>query len=145
MVQRTPPLTATTILIVEDDEDTREFLTLAITTETLYHVFSIGSAIETLQRLNEIQAAKPALLMLDYRLASMTALELYDRLCVTAELGNIPTIIITADHLDEETKRVLAERNIRLLEKPFDLSELISYIEQAVQLRDLLVVDTQDV
>ena len=145
MVQRTPPLTATTILIVEDDEDTREFLTLAITTETPYHVFSLGSAIETLQRLNEIQAAKPALLILDYRLASMTALELYDRLCVTAELENIPTIIITADHLDEETQRVLAERNIRLLEKPFDLSELISYIEQAVQLGALLVIDTQDV
>jgi CheY-like chemotaxis protein len=75
----------------------------------------------------------------------MTALELYDRLCVTAELENVPTIIITADHLDEETQRALAERNIRLLEKPFDLSELISCIEQAVQPGDLLVIDTQDV
>ena len=73
MVQGRPPPAATTILIVEDDEATREFLTLAITTETPYHVFSLGSATETFQRLNEIQAAKPALLILDYRLASMTA------------------------------------------------------------------------
>jgi CheY-like chemotaxis protein len=115
MVQGTPPPAATTILIVEDDEDTREFLTLAITTETPYHVFSLGSATGTFQRLNEIQAAKPALLILDYRLTSMTALELYDRLCVTVELKNIPTIIITAGHLDEKTQRALAERDIRFL------------------------------
>jgi CheY-like chemotaxis protein len=145
MVQGIPPPVAATILIVEDDEDTREFLTLAITTETPYHVFSLGSATETFQRLNEIQAAKPALLILDYRLTSMTALELYDRLSVTAELKKIPTIIITADHLNEETRRALAARNIRLLEKPFDLNELISCIGQAVQPGDLLVIDTQDV
>src|SRR5712692_2453726 len=144
MVQGIPAPAATTILIVEDDEDTREFLTLAITTETPYHVFSLGSATETFQRLNEIQAAKPALLILDYRLTSMTALELYDRLCVTAELKTIPTIIITADHLDEETQRALAERNLRLLEKPFDLSELIPCIGQAVQPGVLLVIDTQE-
>ena len=144
MVQGIPPPAATTILIVEDDEDTREFLTLAITTETPYHVFSLGSATETFQRLNEIQAAKPALLIFDYRLASMTALELYDRLCVTVELKNIPTIIITADHLDEDTQRALAERNIRFLEKPFDLNELISCIGQAVQPGVLLVIDTQE-
>src|SRR5260370_28693495 len=145
MVQGIPPPAATTILIVEDDEATREFLTLAITTETPYHVFSLGSATETFQRLNEIQAAKPALLILDYRLTSMTALQLYDRLCVTAELKDIPTLIITADHLDEQTRRALAERNIRLLEKPFDLRELISCIRQTLQPGVLLVIDTQDV
>lgn len=144
MVHDAPPPAATTIFIVEDDEDTRELLTLAITTETPYHVFSLGSATETFQHLNEIRAARPALLILDYRLASMTALELYDRLCVTAELKNVPTIIITAGHLDEETQYVLAERNIRLLEKPFDLSELISCIGQAVQPGDLLIIDTQE-
>src|SRR5260370_19788799 len=116
MVQGIPSPAATTILIVEDDEDTREFLTLSITTETPYHVFSLGSATETFQHLNEIQAAKPALFILDYPLASMTALELYERLCVTAEIKNIPTIIITPDPLDEEAQRALAEPNIRLLE-----------------------------
>jgi CheY-like chemotaxis protein len=133
MVQGIRPPAATTILIVEDDEATREFLTLAITTETPYQVFSLGSATETLQRLNEIQAAQPALLIFDYRLTSMTALELYDRLCGTVELKTIPTLIITAGHLDEATQRALAERNMRFLEKPFDLNELISSIRQAVQ------------
>src|SRR5258708_37519883 len=112
MVQGIPPPAATTILIVEDDEDTREFLTLAITTETPYHVFSLGSATETFQRLNEIQAARPALLILDYRLNCMTALELYDRVDVITELKNNPTIIITSDHLYEDTQRALAQRNV---------------------------------
>src|SRR5260221_9049013 len=109
MVQGIPRPAATTILIVEDDEATREFLTLAITTETPYHVFSLGSATETFQRLNEIQAAKPALLILYYRLASTTTLALYERLCVSATLKNISTIIITTDHLDEDTHRALPE------------------------------------
>jgi DNA-binding NtrC family response regulator len=74
----------------------------------------------------------------------MTALELYDRLCVTVELKTIPTIIITAGHLDEQTQRALAERDIRFLEKPFDLGELISCIGQAVQPDGLLVIDTQE-
>src|SRR5260370_7996396 len=115
MVQGIPSPAATTILIVEDDEDTREFLTLAITTETPYHVFSLGSATETFQHLNEIQAANPALLILDYRLASITALELYDRLCVTAALKNIPTIIFTPDHLDQKTHPPPSDRNLPFL------------------------------
>jgi|SRR5215469_6834980 len=140
MVQDTPPPTATTILLVEDDEATGEFLTLAITTETPYRVLSIESAPETLQRLNEVRAVRPVLLLLDYRLAGMTALELYDRLCVAPELKTIPTIIITAEHLNEKTRGALTERNIRLLEKPFELSELISCIGQAVQPGDLFAV-----
>jgi DNA-binding NtrC family response regulator len=59
MAQDVQQSRAETIVIVEDDEDKREFLTLAITTETPYHILSMGSGSETLQHLDEVQASSP--------------------------------------------------------------------------------------
>ncbi len=134
-----------TILLVEDDEDTREFLTLALTTETPYRVFSMENGLDVLQRLEEVRAIRPVLLMLDYRLPSMTALDLYEQLYAIAELGNVPALVITADPLDEDTKRMLKERSLALLEKPFDIDDLIHNIEQAVWSPDLLAINSQGV
>jgi DNA-binding response OmpR family regulator len=144
MAEDAQQFTAKTILLVEDDEDTREFLTLAITTETTYHILSMRSGLETLRSLDEVLARRPVLLMLDYRLPTMTALDLYYRLRTTKELENVPAIIITADPLDIETRRTLKELNIAVLEKPFDLNELIYFIEQAVRREALAVIDSHD-
>lgn len=122
-----------TILIVEDDEDTLMFLKLALTSETPYGVLLMKSGIETLQRLNEVKAAQPALLLLDYHLPMMTALDLYDYLHAEAKLAQIPAIMITADPLCEGIRHALAERNIALIEKPFGLDELFQCIEQTMQ------------
>ena len=82
--------------------------------------------------------------MLDYRLPTMTALDLYYRLHTITGLENVPTIIITADPLNIETRRTFKELNIAVLEKPFDLNELISFIEQAVRPEALIVIDSQE-
>jgi DNA-binding NtrC family response regulator len=145
MAQDAQRTTDKTILLVEDDEDTREFLTLTITTETPYRVFSMENSFDVLQRLDEVRAIKPVLLLLDYRLPSMTALDLYEQLHGIAELGNVQTLVITADPLDEDTKHMLKERSITLLEKPFDIDDLIHYIEQAVSPPDLLAINSQGV
>jgi CheY-like chemotaxis protein len=144
MAEDAQQFTAKTILLVEDDEDTREFLAVAIATETAYHILSMGSGLETLQSLDEVLARRPVLLMLDYRLPSMTALDLYYRLRTIPELENVPAIIITADPLNIETRRTFKELNIAVLEKPFDLNELISFIEQAVRPKALTVIDSQE-
>jgi two-component system, OmpR family, alkaline phosphatase synthesis response regulator PhoP len=145
MAQDAQRRTDKTILLVEDDEDTREFLTLAITTETPYHVFSMENGFDVLQRLDEVRAIKPMLLLLDYRLPSMTALDLYEQLHAIAELGNVPALVITADPLDEGTKRMLKERSVALLEKPFDIDDLIHSIEQTISPPDLLAINSQGI
>jgi CheY-like chemotaxis protein len=143
MAQDAQRTTDDTILLVEDDEDTREFLTLAITTETPYRVFSMENGFDVLQRLDEVRAIRPVLLLLDYRLPSMTALDLYQQLHTTEELGSVPALIVTADPLDEDTKSILKERNVALLEKPFDIDDLIRYIRQAASPSELLAINTQ--
>src|SRR5260370_36644202 len=143
MAEDAQQFTANTIMLVEDDEDTREFLAMAIATETTYHILSMESGLEILQGLDEVLARRPVLLMLDYQLPAMTGLDLYYRLHTTKELENVPTIIITADPLNIETRRTFNELNIAVLEKPFDLNELISFIEQAMRPEALTVIDSQ--
>src|SRR5258708_13383420 len=103
MAEDAQQFTAKTILLVEDDEDTREFLAVAIATETTYHILSMGSGLETLQSLDEVLARRPVLLMLDYRLPTMTALDLYYRLHTITGLENLPPIFIPPNPLTTHT------------------------------------------
>ncbi len=134
---------ARTIFIIEDDENNREFLGVAITTETPYGVLLMGSCTEALARLNEVQTIKPALLLLDYRLPEMTGLEFYDCLHQTAGLENVPALLLTALPLAEEIKQALAERNISVLFKPFQLDDLLGSITQTIQFDSPLLADTR--
>lgn len=119
-----------TILIVDDDEDTREMLVVCIESETSYHVMPLSGAEEVLQHLQEIQAAKPRLFLIDYHLITHTGVELYDSLHALKELEHVPAIIITATTLNLELERAIAQRRLTLLLKPFDIDELIGRIEQ---------------
>jgi DNA-binding NtrC family response regulator len=122
--------TFNTVLVVEDDEDTREMLTMCIESETSYRVMSLASAEETLERLPKIREAKPRLFILDFQLSTLTGLELYDSLHALKEFEYIPAVIITAATLNLHLVRAIAQRKIPLLLKPFDVDELIGCIER---------------
>lgn len=125
--------TAGTILIVEDDESTREVLVLAIGTETPYKLLTFGNELETLQHIEQIIEVRPLLFILDYHLPTMTAIDLYDCLHSYQELEQQPAIILTAMNRNEQRAQAAAERHIEVLSKPFDLEELLCCIEQTLQ------------
>ena len=118
-----------TILLVEDDISNADMLQLLLQTETSYHIIQFANEDEILQRLDEIKGMRPDLFLFDYRLSSMTALELYDQLHTIAVLQDIPAIVITASIVNEEE---FAKRNIPLIQKPFDVEELLSSIDQTI-------------
>lgn len=118
------------ILVVEDDEDTREMFAICIESETSCRVLSLSSAEEVLQSLPEIQKAKPRLFIIDYHLITRTGIELYDSLHAFKEFEHIPAIIVTATTLNLELEHAIAQRKLTLLLKPFDIDELIGRIEQ---------------
>src|SRR5258708_33039020 len=113
--------TAKTILVVEDDEDTREFIALLISTATAYHYYLVPDASEAI---HFVKGIKPDLFILDYRLTSMNGLELYDLLHATPGLEAIPAILLTAVRL-EELRPEIAKRQVTAFEKPFDLDEFL--------------------
>ena len=118
-----------TVLVVEDDEDTREMLELCIESETSCRVMALSSADEVLQGLQEIREAKPRLFIFDFQLITGTGLELYDRLHELKEFEHVSAIIITAATLNLELERAISQRKLTLLLKPFDIDELIGRIE----------------
>lgn len=143
MAQEMQQTTSKTILLVEDDEDIRELLLRTFTIETDYQVLALRSDAETIERLPEILTLKPVLFLLNYRLPTMTGLELYDILHAQRGLQNVPAIIISAFQLTKNIKRRLHARDITLLEKPFDLEDFLCYIEQILLSQRSTMADIQ--
>src|SRR3984893_3685445 len=110
------------ILIVEDDPDIGQYLSLAISHETPYLSLLVTDSVRALEVVKHI---RPNLFMLDYRLPCLNGVELYDELHLTAGLETIPAIIMCAglprDQLENEIKR----RHLAVLPNPYDLDDLL--------------------
>ncbi|GAC1565934.1 MAG: response regulator [Ktedonobacteraceae bacterium] len=119
------------ILVVEDDEATREMLIACIEEEKSYRVLSLESGEETLRRLEEIKEVKPMLFILDLHLSGMTAFDLYDHLHSQNEFDDVPATILTASTPNLEIDSAITERGLDMLLKPFDIDDLLRCIEQA--------------
>lgn len=120
-----------TIILVEDDPANAEVLALLLQTENAYNVLSFQEGAEVLANLDTIKGKRPALFLLDYQLSGMTALDLYERLHSTEGLGKVPAIIITAITLTEEEKERLQHLGLILVQKPYNIDDLLTTIEQA--------------
>ena len=122
-------LTAKTILVVEDDEDTRAVFLEALSLLPPYTVHVTKNSSEALQFVTH---TRPSLLLLDYRLpGNVNGITLYDQLHALPELESIPAIIISA-HISETLTHESESRKLIRLEKPFDLDVFLDTIMQAL-------------
>jgi DNA-binding response OmpR family regulator len=116
-----------TILIVEDDEDISDFITLAIMQETPYLAMQVNDAFQALRR---IRTKRPDLIILDYRLPGMNGIQFYEHLCAHKELANIPVVLISADVPESEVRK----HHLILVHKPFDLDKLLNIVDSLINL-----------
>ena len=86
------------ILIVEDDEITRDMLTKSLETND-FKVIVAKNGKEALQRVNK---AKPALILLDLMMPEMDGFEFAEKLREKKEWLDIPVVVITAKDLTKE-------------------------------------------
>ncbi len=128
------PMTSTAplIVVVEDDEATREVVQIVIESETHYRTLLIPSGKETLQQIEEIKRARPGLFLLDFQLPFMNALDLYDQLHTIPELRDVPTIIMTASTISDVQQEAIAARRIEIFWKPFEVQDLLACIGRAL-------------
>lgn len=126
------PSTAVLILVVEDDEATREVVQIVIESETPYQTLLISGGQETLQRIEEVKQARPGLFLLDFQLPFMNALDLYDQLHAIPELRNVPAIIMTASTISDMQQEAVAARYIDIFWKPFEVHDLLDCIERTL-------------
>ncbi len=111
-----------TILIVEDDKSTGNFLIEALTQETAHHAMLAADGLQALQIIREI---KPALFVLDYHLPYMNGLELYDQLHHIQELEHVPALILSARLPKDE----MSKRQLMGMDKPMNLSEFLDTVD----------------
>ena len=126
---------ALTILVVINDLKFNEFLVDALKIMFACEVLSVTtgwSALETVKRV------KPDLVIIDYRLFDLNALELSDRLHGLKELASVPTII-TNLHMTSWSER--QRGHIIYLRTLFQLKDLYEAVKKALSATDDCVED----
>src|SRR5712692_1346225 len=114
------------VVVVEDDRPIGELLAGVINEERGYRAILLTRPSEALHTIEQV---KPDLLVLDVGLPEMSGLELYDRLHQNEHLRGVPVIFETA--VSREYGSEFRKRGIRkVLQKPFDLNELIDDIKE---------------
>jgi len=123
-----------TILVVINDLKFNEFLVEALKIRFACEVHSVTkgrSAVETVKRV------KPDLLIIDYQLPDLNALELSNRLHGIKELASVPTIILNL-HMTSWSE---CQRDHTIyLRKPFQLNDLYAAVKKALIATDDCVI-----
>jgi CheY-like chemotaxis protein len=109
------------VLIIDDDEDTREALSEALTDAGLL-VDAVATGAAALRRIEE--AGEPDVILLDLRMPGMDGEQFLER----TRQGHARVIVLTGD----ASGRVLRfARDAKLLAKPVDLDALEAAVKEA--------------
>ncbi|MCZ6778903.1 MAG: response regulator, partial [Acidobacteria bacterium] len=124
------PEDAPTILIVEDNADVRGYLMSHL--EGDYHVVEAADGVEGL---DQAQAIKPDLVIVDVMMPRMDGYALCRALKADEKISHIPVVLLTA-RADEESKVMGLETGADdYLYKPFNAAELLARVENLIEIR----------
>ncbi|MEP5614083.1 MAG: response regulator [Cyclobacteriaceae bacterium] len=121
------------VLIVEDNEDVREFVK-----EQLTNHYQIREAKNGKEGLSLAQEIVPDLIVSDVMMPQMDGFELTAKLREDVKTSHIPIILLTAKAGGEEKIEGLETGADDYLTKPFDGKELVARISNLIQLRRAL-------
>ena len=118
------------ILIVEDDEITRDMLTKSLETND-FKVIVAKNGKEALQRVNK---AKPALILLDLMMPEMDGFEFAEKLREKKEWLDIPVVVITAKDLTKEDHSRLKGNVEAIMQKgSYNKDELLNEVGNRIK------------
>jgi DNA-binding response OmpR family regulator len=121
------------ILIAEDNEDMRQFIS-----QVLQSQFTIDIATDGLDAWEKIQVSVPDLVISDIMMPRLDGIKLCERIKTTTATSHIPIIMLTA-RADQESKiSGLKNGADDYLVKPFDASELQVRIQNLIAQREQL-------
>jgi two-component system chemotaxis response regulator CheY len=115
------------ILIVEDDDDIRDFVT-SILKDAGYAVMAAENGAAALAR---IEQAPPRAILLDMKMPVMDGWEFARRYHQRPKATQAPIIVMTAAH--DAVQRAAQVEAVDVLGKPFDLDELLDTVARAVE------------
>ena len=114
------------VLVVEDDKPIGDVVVDAINDEAGYTAVRVGNATDAMEALG---SAPADLIVLDIHLPGMSGVELFDRLRSDDRYRHVPVIFETGTM--HEHVQALRDRGVAMyVRKPFDLSDLVSYVKR---------------
>lgn len=121
------------LLIVEDDEDMREFLVREFSGE--YEVIEAedGEKARAMLRLNEV-----SIVISDWMMPRLSGVELCQWMRSQSALCHIPFIMLTARTDDESALRSVSSGADAHVRKPFSLAHLHALADHQLKMRDIL-------
>jgi len=122
----TEPRTRPIVLLVDDDADLLALISMRIGSAG-YEVVAVSSAEEALA---QVASARPDLVVTDLRMPGMDGLALFERLRRISP--SLPVIILTAHGTIPDAVSAMQNGLFGFLTKPFDSSELLLRIRQAI-------------
>lgn len=125
---RMPLASAPTILAVDDSKSVRMLLEQNLRKHG-YAVETCGTPEQALQRLSEV---KPDLLVVDSVMPGMDGVDVVLRVKADHALRHVPIIMITGAEIAGEKRTILEEFRIPVLGKPWDETELVACVEDAI-------------
>jgi two-component system, cell cycle response regulator DivK len=121
-----PPSSSPLILIVDDFEDAldiyREYLS--------FKGFRVATASSGLEAITTALTERPALILMDLRMAHMTGAEAMHALRADPDFQAVPIIAFTAHALDEERRAALQAGFDDLIPKPCLPDELLAAVNR---------------
>lgn len=123
------PVVVPTIVVVNDDTQYLDLMTELLTEEG----YGVIVCKEAESAYSAIRQARPAVVILDIRLEHPeSGWKLLDMLRLALETRRLPVVVCSADGPFLRAKeRQLREKGCEVLEKPFDLDELLLKVEAA--------------
>ena len=117
-----------TILIVDDDADTRLLLSVRLKK----HQYNTVFAADAMQAIAVARETQPDAILLDLSLPGGNGFIVLTRLKANTSLSGIPVIILTADESPESEFKGLEAGAVAFLHKPVQEEALIAAVEGAV-------------
>jgi DNA-binding response OmpR family regulator len=120
------------IIIVDDDRDTREMLTLALELEG----FDVGQAANGLRLISAMHVDRPDLILLDVMMSWIDGYELCRAIKRNPTFADIPVIFISARKSPEDERTGLEAGAVAYFSKPIYMRGLTGRIRQILAERD---------
>jgi DNA-binding response OmpR family regulator len=124
------------VIIVDDDRDTREMLTLALELES----FDVGQAANGLRLISAMHVDRPDVILLDVMMSWIDGFELCRAIKKNPIFHDIPVIFISARKSAEDERAGREAGAIDYFPKPLDMERLVGRIRDILDERGSLQV-----
>ena len=122
------------VIIVDDDRDTREMLTLALELES----FDVGQAANGLRLISAMHVDRPDVILLDVMMSWIDGFELCRAIKKNPTFHDIPVIFISARKSAEDERAGREAGAIDYFPKPLDMERLVGRIRDILTERGSL-------